>query len=183
MELAEQAFRGGVTALQLREKTMEGRAFYELAVSLAKFCRQRGKLFIINDRLDMALAVGADGVHLGQTDLPAEAALRIMPPEMILGVSASNFQEAREAEKAGADYVGVGAMFATDSKTDAKVVSADQAAEIVKLDIISVAIGGVGPDQAGPIWRMGFDGLAVISALTGSKDPEKTAQVLLEAKG
>ena len=178
-ELAGLAFAGGVSALQLREKRMEGREFYELARRLAVFCRERGRLFIVNDRLDIALAAGADGVHLGQGDLPAKAAREILGPGKILGVSAANRGEARAALEAWADYLGVVAMVATGSKTDAQVVKEDEIGPVLGTGLVTVAIGGVKKENAGRFWRLGFDGLAVISELTGAADPAGTARELL----
>jgi thiamine-phosphate pyrophosphorylase len=178
-ELAEKGFEGGVTALQLREKNLDGRIFFGLARSLATFCRERQKLFIVNDRLDIALASGADGVHLGQSDLPAAAAACLLPKGKILGISAANCEEARKAQEDGADYVGVGAMIRTGSKFEAQEVDPNQVPLINSLGLATVAIGGINEKNAAKFWGMGFDGLAVISALTKSSDPESTARSLL----
>ncbi|MDR1298367.1 MAG: thiamine phosphate synthase [Deltaproteobacteria bacterium] len=182
-ELAGLAFAGGVGCLQLREKNLSGREFYLLAATLAKFCRERGKLFLVNDRLDVALASGADGVHLGQGDLPAAAARRLLGPDKILGVSVANLPEAEKALADGADYLGVGAMYATGSKTDARIVDFGEARKINLLPLPSLAIGGVDAARAEKIWGLGFSGLAVISALTKARDPAATARELLAARG
>ncbi|MDR2455386.1 MAG: thiamine phosphate synthase [Deltaproteobacteria bacterium] len=179
-ELAEAAFKGGVTALQLREKTASDLEVFELAKSLAPFCRERGKLFLIDDRLDVALAADADGVHLGQADLPAEAARAILPKSKIVGISASNLPQAEQALAAGADYLGLGAIIPTDSKTDASVISQADIRAVNSLGAITVAIGGITLDNAKAIRAMGFQGLAVISALTKAPDPEAAARRLLE---
>ena len=176
--LAVQAFAGGATALQLREKNMPDRDFYEEALILGELCRREDRLFIINDRLDLALAAGADGLHLGQGDLPAAVAARHLPKDKILGVSVRTVAAARAALEAGADYLGVGVIFATDSKGDADLVDVAAIREIIALGAPCVAIGGLTLENAGPVWNMGFDGLAVISALAAAKDPRRAAELL-----
>ena len=183
-ELAELAFAGGVTALQLREKTLEDRDAFELAKKLAEFCRVRGKVFIVNDRLDMALAAGADGVHLGQRDLPARAASQILMakglvPKLMLGVSVKTTVEAVEAKEARADYLGVGPMVTTISKIGASAVETRQIHPIISTGMVNVAIGGITPKNAIDYWAKGFNGLAAISAFTGSSDPAQTAREML----
>lgn len=182
-ELIEAAFDGGVTALQLREKNMADRLLYEQALALKEICRRRGRLLIINDRLDLALAVGADGVHLGQSDLPAEIAARLLPKEKILGISAATAEEARRSLAGGADYLGVGALFPTGSKDDAEVAQAAEVRSILALGVPTVAIGGLRADNAAEAWRLGFSGLAVISALAAADDPQRAAEALLAAQG
>ena len=183
-ELAEAAFAGGVTALQLREKNdLSDREIYEEALGLREFCRARGRLFLIDDRLDLALATDADGVHLGQNDLPAAAAARLLPPGLILGVSVKTAAEARAALADGAAYVGVGAFFPTGSKDDAALVSPETVREIVALGAPTVAIGGLNPANAPAAWALGVTGLAVISALTRASDPGATAAELLKGFG
>lgn len=179
VDLASKCFEGGATALQLREKNISDRDFYEEALALRDVCQSRGCLFIINDRLDVALAVGADGLHVGQSDLPAQVAARLLPKNKILGVSVRTVAEAQAALEAGADYLGVGAMFATGSKNDVEVIDPAIARAIVALGAPCVAIGGLTVDNAPLAWKMGFDGLAVISALTQSAAPQKTARLLL----
>ena len=181
IELADLAFAGGVTALQLREKNISDQAFYSEAKELSAFCRERGKLFIINDRLDIALAVDASGLHLGQTDLPAEVAASILPKNKILGISASSFGIASAARQAGADYLGVGAIFPTGSKDDASVIKTAEARRIIDLGLPTVAIGGINADNADEVWKIGFTGLAVISALSGARHPSQIAADLLRA--
>ncbi|MDR1045932.1 MAG: thiamine phosphate synthase [Candidatus Adiutrix sp.] len=182
LELAAQAFDGGAGALQLREKNIPDRDFYEEARGLADLCRARKKLLIINDRVDLALAVRADGVHLGQGDLPAAAAARLLPKNKLLGVSAGDLKEARAALAAGADYLGVGAVFPTGSKHDAEPVARGEIDRILALGAPTVAIGGVSPANAAEVWAMGFSGLAVISALAGAEDPRRTAEALLAGR-
>jgi thiamine-phosphate diphosphorylase len=183
-ELAEAAFDGGVTALQLREKDgLSDREIYEEAVVLRELCRVRGRLFLIDDRLDLALAVGADGVHLGQQDLPAAAAARLLPPGLILGISVRTMEEARAALADGAAYLGVGAIFPTGSKDGAALVSPETVREIAALGAPTVAVGGLTPANARAAWAMGVAGLAVISALTRASDPRAAAAGLLEGAG
>ena len=183
-ELAEAAFAGGVTALQLREKDgLSDREIYEEARSLRELCRARGRLFLLDDRLDLALAAGADGVHLGQKDLPAAVAARLLPPGLILGVSVRTTAEARAALADGAAYLGVGAVFPTGSKDDAALVSPETVQEIAALGAPTVAIGGLTPANAPEAWAMGVTGLAVISALTRASDPRAAAAGLLKGSG
>ena len=180
-ELAEAAFDGGVTALQLREKNgLSDREIYEEALELRELCRARNRLFFIDDRLDLALAAGADGVHLGQQDLPAAAAARLLPPGLILGVSVRTMAEARAALADGAAYLGVGAVFPTGSKDDAVLVSPETVREIAALGAPTVAIGGLTLANAPEAWALGVTGLAVISALTLAPDPRVAAAGLLE---
>ena len=180
MELAEAALDGGVTALQLREKEgLSDREIFTEALELKALCRARGRLFLLNDRLDLALAAGADGVHLGQQDLPAAAAAKIIPRGFILGLSVRTMAEARAAQAAGAAYLGVGAVFPTGSKADADLVAAETVREIAALDLPTVAIGGLTLANAPEAWALGVSGLAVISALTRAADPRSAAAGLL----
>ena len=178
-ELAAESFAGGATAVQLREKNRPDREFYEEALELGALCRRLDRLFIINDRLDLALAAGADGLHVGQSDLPAAVAARCLPKDKILGVSVGTAAEARAALEAGADYLGVGAIFATGSKGDADVIDPAAVRDIIALGAPCVAIGGLTVENAGQVWDMGFDGLAVISALTAAEDPRRSAERLM----
>jgi thiamine-phosphate pyrophosphorylase len=183
MEVVVRAFKGGATALQLREKTLSDREFYEEAQALGKLAKEFGKLFIINNRLDIALAVDADGVHLGEGDLPLPAATKILPKGKILGYSASTQEKAEAAILEGADYLGVGAIYPSPSKPEAPVLSGDAVKSIVTLGYPTVGIGGITTSNAGQAWGMGFTGLAVISAIAGSEDPEGAARGLLSARG
>jgi thiamine-phosphate pyrophosphorylase len=166
----EMAIEGGCTLVQLREKSVSSREFFETAKAVKAVTDRHGVPLIINDRLDIALAVGAGGIHVGQSDIPA-GVVRAMAPDMILGVSASNLSEAREAAAAGADYLGVGAMFATGTKADAHLTSMDELRAIrAEIRIPIVVIGGVNADTA-PLFRgAGIDGLAVVSAIIGAPD-------------
>lgn len=183
LELADLAFQGGATALQLREKDLPDGELYEEALELARFCRKNRKLFIINDRLDLALAVEADGLHLGQNDLPAGVAARLLPKNKILGVSAATEAKASHALAAGADYLGVGAIFPTGSKDDATVISPAEIGRIIALGAPAVAIGGLTTANAGQAMAYGFAGLAVISALAAAADPRAAAAALSGGSG
>ncbi len=178
-ELVEQAILGGVTMVQLREKDCAGRAFYESAVKVRAVTARLGVPLIINNRADIALAVDADGVHVGQNDLPAEAARRIVGPDKIIGVSAGNLSEALAAVRNGADYLGVGAMFATATKPDAGIVSfieLRRIREAVSLPV--VVIGGINKKTA-PLFRgTGANGLAVVSAIVAQKDVAGAARAM-----
>ena len=179
-ELAEAAFAGGVTALQLREKDgLSDREIYEEALALRALCRAHDRLFLVDDRLDLALASDADGVHLGQKDIPAAAAARILPPGLILGLSVRTLAEARAALADGAAYLGVGAVFPTASKDGAALVRPETVREIVALGAPTVAIGGLTQANAPEAWALGVTGLAVISALTRAPDPKAAAAGLL----
>lgn len=173
------AIRGGCTIVQLREKDTPSREFYETALRVRDVCRDHSVPFIINDRLDIALAVNADGVHVGQDDLPADVVRPLIGPDKILGVSASNVKEALKARADGADYLGVGAMFATDTKKDARTVSIDELKAIKSAAALPVvAIGGVGPGTANALAGTGIDGIAVVSAVAAAADVEAAAREL-----
>ena len=178
-EAVEQAIDGGCTLVQLREKNASSREFYRSAVSVKKVTDRRGVPLIINDRLDIALASGAAGVHLGQSDLPAAAARRVLGPDKIVGVSASTPAQAEAAQAAGADYLGVGAMFPTGTKTDADIVSMEELKKIrAAVSIPIVAIGGINLRTA-PLFRgTGIDGFAVVSAILARKDIRAAARGL-----
>ncbi len=173
---AEQAIEGGATAIQLRDKSMSSAELYTLAVQLVEICRKHQVLFIVNDRLDIAVASGADGIHLGQTDLPVGVIRRLVSPEFIVGVSARSVQEAIEAEKAGADYLGVGAIFPTGSKKDARVIGLDPLKEIAgSTDLPIVAIGGMDTGNIPIALNSGASGVAVISSIVGGKGIKESA--------
>ena len=178
-ECVEQAVSGGCTVVQLREKTASSREFYETAARVRKITADLGVPLIINDRADIALAVNADGVHVGQDDLPIDAARRIMGKDAIIGVSANNVTEARTAAALGADYLGVGAMFATSTKTDADLTSMDELRRIrAEIKIPIVVIGGINKNNAPLFAETGIDGIAVVSAIVAQKDPCGAAREL-----
>ncbi len=180
-ESVELALDGGCTVIQLREKTCSSREFYELALRVKAITSRRGVPLIINDRVDICLAAGADGVHVGQSDLPADQVRRLLGEDRILGVSARTLEEALEAQANGADYLGVGAMYATSTKTDAEVVSMDTLRAIRRaVEIPIVVIGGINRDTVEHFKGMGIDGLAVVSAVVAQKDIRAAAQELLK---
>ena len=179
-ECVEQAVRGGTTVVQIREKTASSREFYEIAMRTRKITKKYGVPLIINDRTDIALAVDADGLHIGQKDLPYKEARRIMGKNKIIGVSASNLTEAiAAAAEKGVDYLGVGAMFTTDTKKDADSTTMDELRrirQIIKLPI--VAIGGINKSNIPLFADTEIDGIAVVSAIVSQKDASVAAREL-----
>jgi thiamine-phosphate pyrophosphorylase len=178
-ECVEQAVLGGCTVVQLREKTASSREFYQTAVKLRELTARLKVPLIINDRVDIALAVDADGVHVGQGDLPYNEVRRIIGTDKIVGVSVSNVAEAQSAASQGADYLGVGAMFPTGTKTDSDLTSMVELwriREIINIPI--VVIGGINKDTI-PLFRgAGIEGIAVVSAVVAQKNPADAAREL-----
>jgi thiamine-phosphate pyrophosphorylase len=175
----ENAIKGGVTVVQLREKELSSLEFYNTAVRLKEITDKYNVPLIINDRLDIALAVGAAGLHVGQRDLPAKVARKLLCPGKILGVSAATLEEAVLAEAEGADYIGVGAIFPTSTKNDARSVTIQGLKEIKeKLSIPVVAIGGINSGNANLLKPAGIDGIAVVSDILGKDNIKEAAQVL-----
>ena len=167
----ENALRGGVTAVQLREKNCDGKEFLEKAIKLRELTRKYGAWFIINDRIDIALLCDADGVHVGQSDIPAIEARKILGNNRIIGVSARTIEEAKEAELQGADYLGVGAIFPTSTKSDAKIVTMEQLRAIREsVSIPVIAIGGLTLGRVRLLKQYNIDGYAVISAILKKDD-------------
>ena len=180
--LLEAVLEGGCRVVQLREKTMPLGDLYPVARALRKRCREAGCLFIVNDRVDLALAVEADGVHVGQDDLPAREARRLLSPGMILGVSTHDENQARLARDDGADYVAVGSMFPTGSKAGFRLVGPDLVRRVrPEIRVPLVAIGGVTTDNVAEVIRAGADAVAVISAVCAAPDPAAAARAFLEA--
>jgi thiamine-phosphate pyrophosphorylase len=175
------ALRGGAPAVQLRMKDAPAREMTALARALLAETRAAGALLFINDRVDVALAVGADGAHVGQDDLPVAAARRIAPPGFLLGVSTETAELARAAEADGANYVGVGPVYHTGSKADAgDAVGAERIAQVAAaVRIPVVGIGGITIENAPPVLLAGAAGVAVISAVMRAADPEAAARALL----
>lgn len=175
-EAVEQAVIGGCTMVQLREKEILSLDFYVLASEMKKITDRYGIPLIINDRIDIAMAVGAAGIHIGQKDIPADIARKVIGKDMLLGVSAVSAAEAVNAAKAGADYLGVGAMFPTRTKPDAGYVSMEELGRIRNaVDIPIVVIGGISKENAMLFQPMGIDGLAVVSAVIAQPDIKKSA--------
>jgi thiamine-phosphate pyrophosphorylase len=182
LEVAGQIIRGGAKAIQLRHKLDSRDELLAIAQQLKGLCAESNVLFIVNDHLDIALAAGADGLHLGQQDLPVEIARKLLPIDMLLGVSVTTVEQARAAEKGGADYIAVGSMYPTLSKETAKVVGLEmlrRVREVVGLPL--VAIGGINKDNAGEVAAAGADGVAVISAILGADSAEEAARDLIKA--
>lgn len=181
-EAVASAVRGGCTLVQLREKSATSREFHDCALRVKRVTDRFGVPLIVNDRADIAAAVDAAGVHVGQDDLPVPAARAVVGPDKIVGASASNFEEAREAVLAGADYLGVGAMFATGTKAEAHLASLDELARIrAAFAQPIVVIGGIDERNA-PIFRdAGVDGLSVVSAILARPDIEQAARAMRTA--
>jgi thiamine-phosphate pyrophosphorylase len=175
------ALRGGAPAIQLRMKDAPAREMAEVARALAAETRAAGALLFVNDRVDVALAAGADGAHVGQDDLPAAAARRIAPPGFLVGVSAETAELALRAQAEGADYVGVGPVYATGSKADAgDAVGVERIAQVAAaVRIPVVGIGGITIANAPAVLRAGAAGVAVISAVMRTENPEAAVCALL----
>ena len=172
-----QAIRGGAGVVQLREKELSYDAFLAEALIIGQVCRRLGALFIINDNVDIALAVDADGVHLGQSDTAAAEARQRLGPDKIIGISCHNPEEARAAWAAGADYLGCGAAFVTGTKTDARPISRETLRAVTAaVDIPVVAIGGITHENVQELAGCGLAGVAVVSALFAQPDIEKAAR-------
>jgi thiamine-phosphate pyrophosphorylase len=183
LDVASAALRGGAGVLQLRDKQAEGRALVERSRRLAQLCVEHDATFIVNDRLDVAMAAGADGVHLGPNDISPRDARRVAPG-LILGGSAGTPELARDYLEAGVDYLGVGAMFdAGPSKPDASSPRGPQAMARIReiTDIPLVGIGGMTADNAGEVVRAGADGVAVIREVMGADDPRAATEALAAA--
>lgn len=180
VDLVGAALRGGATAIQLREKSASTRAMVELGHALLVFTRAAGVPLIVNDRIDVALAINADGVHVGQDDMPADLARRLIGPARLLGVSAATVAEARRAERDGADYLGVGDLFGTPSKPDAgPPIGLERLAEVARAARVPVVgIGGIQVDNAAAVIAAGAVGVAVISAVISAADPEAAVRRL-----
>lgn len=181
LKVVEAAVKGGVTIVQLREKESTGNEFYEKAQKLKSVLDRYDIPLIINDRVDIALAVNASGVHIGQSDLPLNVVREILPTSMIVGVSVSTVEEAKEAVENGADYIGIGAVFPTQSKGDAEPLKEGMLSEIAKaVNIPAVAIGGIQQENIHSLKGKGLLGVAVVSAIMNAEDPEKAATALRE---
>ena len=186
VEIVEQAIEGGVDAIQLREKEMSAKDRYELGQTLRELTEAAGVDLIVNDRVDLARAIDADGVHLGQSDLPISVAREQLGDDAIIGASVSTVSEARLAAITGADYLGVGAIYGTTSKPEAPTaedgLGLDALADIVQTVRIPVtAIGGITAENAVAPIEAGASSVAVISAITAADDPAAAARVLRES--
>ena len=176
----EEAIKGGVTVVQIREKTADTLDFYNLALKVKEITTKYNTPLIINDRVDIALAIDADGVHVGQSDMPCDVTRKLIGEDKILGVSAATVDEAKKAQKDGADYIGTGAVFPTQTKDDADSVTKQELKEIVEsIDIPVVAIGGINLDNASELIDTGIKGLSVVSAIMSSDNPKNSSEELL----
>nr|WP_276956322.1 thiamine phosphate synthase [Methanobrevibacter woesei] len=181
LEIIEEAIKGGTTVVQIREKEGETLDFYNLALKVKEITSKYNVPLIVNDRIDVALAIKSEGVHIGQTDMPADVARSLIGDEMILGVSASTVKEARKAEKDGADYIGTGAVFPTATKDDAPSITKDDLKEVTgSINIPTVAIGGITLENASELAGTGIAGISVVSAIMNSKDPKTASENLLK---
>ena len=180
LEQTAAALDGGATAIQLRDKQLEGRELLETATAMAGLCRRAGALFFVNDRLDIALLCGAHGVHLGQDDLPADAARRLCPPGFIVGVSAQSEEQARLAKGHGADYLGIGAVYPTQTKDAAALGLGGVRRVAAATDLPSVAIGGINLTNAAEVMASGVGGLSVISAIVAAPDIRAASRQFLD---
>lgn len=179
-EAVEQAILGGCRVVQLREKTASSLEFYKNALSVKAITDKYNVPLIINDRADIALAIDAAGIHVGQSDLPAAIVREIAGNGKLVGVSANTVEAAVKAQKDGADYIGVGALFPTGTKTDASVITAEKLIEIRKaVTLPIVGIGGINKVNAGKLKETGIDGIAVVSAVIAQKNIRQAAAELL----
>ena len=180
LKTIEESILGGVSIVQLREKEYTTLNFYNIALKVKEITNKYNIPLIINDRIDIALAIDAEGVHLGQTDLPCKIARKLIG-DKILGISASNIDEAKTAEAEGADYIGSGAIFNTKTKDDADSVTIKELKEIVhSVSIPVVAIGGINEKNAYKLRDTGISGISVVSAIMQSKNPKIASENLLK---
>ena len=183
LDVVRAAIRGGATVIQLREKEATTREMVELGQALLQITREAGVPLIVNDRVDVALAIDADGVHVGQDDMPAAIARRLIGPDKILGVSAETVEEALAAQRDGADYLGVGDIYGTTTKPDAgPPIGLEGLRRIVEaVTIPCVGIGGITPENAAAVVKAGAAGVAVVSAVMAAPDPEEATRRLRDA--
>ena len=177
----EEAIKGGVKIVQLREKNISTKDFYEKALKVKEICKSYGVLFIINDRLDIAQAVEADGVHLGQSDMPIEKARKILKDKFLIGATARNVEESKKAELLGADYIGSGAIFGTSTKDNAKKLEMEVLKKIVSSVKIPVfAIGGININNVGILKNIGLQGICAVSGILSEKNCKKAVDIMLK---
>lgn len=180
--IVEEAVKGGATMVQLREKDCSTREFIELAAKLKETLKPLGIPLLINDRIDVALAVDADGVHIGQSDMPYKTARALLGPDKIIGLSVENMEDIRVANELDVDYVGISPVYSTHTKTDtAAPFGLEGLREAVKLSVHpTVAIGGMNTKTAKDVMACGTDGIAVVSAIVSADSPCEAARNLLE---
>ncbi|MFJ7468738.1 thiamine phosphate synthase [Peribacillus frigoritolerans] len=180
-KIITESVSGGVSIVQLREKNNSSLSFYKKASALKQLLNELSIPLIINDRVDIALAVGADGIHIGQDDLPLPVVKKMVPEAMIVGVSVSTLEEALEAERNGADYIGVGSVFPTKTKQDATLMALEDLGGICRgVFIPAVAIGGITSDNISALSDSGLSGTAVISAIMNADNPKTASESLLK---
>lgn len=180
-KIIAESVSGGVSIVQLREKNNSSLSFYNKASALKQLLNELSIPLIINDRVDIALAVAADGIHIGQDDLPLPVVKKMVPEDMIVGVSVSTLEEAIEAERNGADYIGVGSVFPTKTKQDATLMAIGDLEEICRsVSIPAVAIGGITADNISALSASGLSGTAVVSAIMNAESPKTASESLLK---
>ena len=184
LKIIEDSIKGGVSVVQLREKTAGTLDFYNLALRVKEITQKYNVPLIINDRIDIALAIDADGVHVGQSDIPAKIARSMIGEDKILGVSAATIKEAAKAQLDSTDYIGVGAVYPTNTKDDASAVSKKELKEIVEsVNIPVVAIGGITKENVCELRDSGISGISVVSAIMNAKNPKLASENLLKEFG
>ena len=183
-EQVKEALENGVTCVQLREKELNESDFLKEVKQISTLCKEYKVPFIVNDNVNIAIACKADGIHIGQEDMELTSVRKLVGEDMIIGVSAHTVEEAIKAQEGGADYIGIGAVFATSTKTDVDVLSFDTLKSICEaVDIPTVAIGGIQKDNICKLKKSGIDGVAVVSAIFAAKDiATATKELLLEVK-
>ena len=180
-EKIEEALQGGVTILQLREKELDKDSFINEAIEVKKICRKHGVPLIINDNVNVALKSGADGVHVGIEDMPIDEIRRTVPDSFIIGATCKTVEQAQSAERLGADYMGVGAVFPSPTKKNAVRITREQLKEIcASVSIPAVAIGGISLENVDELKGGGMSGIAVVSAVFSADDIQKAASLLKE---
>lgn len=180
-EKIEEALQGGVTILQLREKELDEDSFINEAIEVKNICRKHGVPLIINDNVNVALKSGADGVHVGIEDMPIDEIRRTVPDSFIIGATCKTVEQAQSAERLGADYMGVGAVFPSPTKKNAVRITREQLKEIcASVSIPAVAIGGISLKNVDELKGGGMSGIAVVSAVFSADDIQKAASLLKE---
>ncbi len=180
-KVIEDSMKAGVTMVQLREKDADGKEFLQKAIKLRELTRKYDVSFIINDRVDIAMLCDADGVHVGQSDIDAVSVRKLMGEDKIIGVSARSVEEAKKAKEDGANYLGIGAMFSTSTKLDAKDVSFNTLDNIInKVDLPFVLIGGINLDNVCELKKFNPDGYALVSGILGAEDIKERVKLWCE---
>ena len=181
LDVVQEVLKNGATFLQIREKDLGEDAFETEAAKLKALCAEYGIPYVVNDSVEIALKIDADGVHVGQSDIKGRDIRAMIGPDKILGISAGTVEEAVAAEKAGADYIGVGAVFGTSTKKNARSMTMDALKEIVSaVSIPVVAIGGISAENIMQLCGSGVDGVAVVSAIFAAEEPGKATADLLK---